>query len=107
MYRTLIKVEINGSEKTGHGIVQFPFTQKQKGGSDCGAFALHSAMGHFLSGLKFDQLKMRSHLLKCFTEQTLTPFPTLDEQSKRPKKVCTQKTDVYCTCLIPDTYMEI
>ena len=62
IYRTLIKVEINSSDETGHLIVQFPCTQKQKGGSDCGvfaiAFAFHAAMGDNISGLQFDQLKM-------------------------------------------------
>ena len=89
-------------------IVQFPYTQKQKGGSVCGvfaiAFAFHAAMGDNTSGLQFDQLKMRHHLMKCLRKQKFTPFPILDKQSKIPKKVCTEKIDVYCTCLMPDTY---
>ena len=104
IYRTLIKVEIN----TGHLIVQFPYTPKQKGGSDCGvfaiAFAFHAAMGDNISGFQFDQLKMRRHLMKCLRKQNFTPFPILDKQSKIPKKVRTEKIDVYCTCLMPDTY---
>ena len=52
-------------------IVQFPYTQKQKGGSDCGvfAFAFHAAMGDNISGLQFDQLKMRHHLMKCLRKK--------------------------------------
>ena len=104
IYRTLITVEIN----TGHLIVRFPYTQKQKGGSDCGvfaiAFAYHAAMGDNISGLQFDQLKMRHHLMKCLRKQKFTPFPILDKQSKIPKKVCTEKIYVYCKCLMPDTY---
>ena len=77
--------------------MQFPYTQKQKGGSDSGvfaiAFAFHAAMGDNISG---DQLKM-----KCLRKQKFIPFPNLDKQSK---KVCTEKIDVYCTCLMPDTY---
>ena len=87
----------------GHLIVQFTYTQKQKGGSDCGvfaiAFAFHAAMGDNISGLQFDQLKM-----KCLRKQKFTPFPNLDKQGKIPKKVCIEKIDVYCTCLMPDTY---
>ena len=87
----------------GHLIVQFTYTQKQKCGSDCGvfaiAFAFHAAMGDNISGLQFDQLKM-----KCLRKQKFTPFPNLDKQGKIPKKVCIEKIDVYCTCLMPDTY---
>ena len=93
LYRTLIKVEINSSDETGHLIVQFTYTQKQKGGSDCGvfaiAFAFHAAMEDNISGLQFDQLKMRRHLMKCLRKQKFTPFPILDKQYKIPKKVCT------------------
>ena len=75
--------------------MQFPYTQKQKGGSDCGvfaiAFAFHAAMGDNISGLQFDQLKMRRHLMKCLRKQKFTPFPILDKQSKIQKKVCTEK----------------
>ena len=60
-------MEINSSNETGHLIVQFLHTQKQKGGSACDAFAIafafHAAMGDNLSGLQFDQLKMRRHLM--------------------------------------------
>ena len=107
VYRTLIKVEINSSDETGHLIVQLTYTQKQKCGSDCGvfaiAFAFHAAMGDNISGLQIDQrLKM-----KCLRKQKFTPFPNLDKQGKIPKKVCTKKIDVDCTCLMPDTYGEM
>ena len=76
IYRTLIQVRIDSSEHSGHLIVKFPYTQKQRGGSDCEvfaiAFALHAAMGQNISVLEFDQLKMRSHLLKCLREQIFT-----------------------------------
>ena len=75
-------MEINSSDETGHLIVQFPYTQKQKGGSDCGvfsiAFAFHAAMGDHISGLQFDQLKMRRLLMKCLRKQKFTPFPILE-----------------------------
>ncbi len=108
IYRTLIQVEIDSSKHSGHIIVKFPYTQKQRGGSDCGvfaiAFALHAAMGQNISLLEFDQLKMRSHLLKCLQEQIFTPFPVLDTRSKRPEKVNIKDIYVYCVCLMPDTY---
>ena len=63
--------------------MKFPYTQKQKGGSDCGvfaiAFAFHAAMGDNISGLQFDQLKMRRHLMpKCLRKQKFTPFQILE-----------------------------
>ena len=83
-----------------------PIIQKQIGGSGCGlflfaiSFALHAALGHSLSGLEFKQLKMRRHLLKCLTARTFTPFPTLDECSKRVHP------EIWCIALylMPDTY---
>ena len=53
VYRTLIQVEIDS-------IVKFSYTQKQRGGSDCGVLAivlaLHTAMRQNISLLEFDQL---------------------------------------------------
>ena len=65
-------------------------TQKQIGDSDFSLFAIvvtfHTALSHFMSDLKFDQVKMISHLLKCLTERKFTPFPTLDKCSMKPRK---------------------
>ena len=53
--------------------------QKQTSGSDCGLFAIAFAMALVFnehpSKLKFNQQKMRSHLVECFTKQEMTPFP--------------------------------
>ena len=75
----------------GHLILQFPYTQQQKGGRDCGVFAIafvfHAAMGDNVSGLQFDQLKMRHNLMKCLRKQKFTPFPILaDKQIKQDTK---------------------
>ena len=94
IYRTLIKVEINSSDETGHLIVQFTYTQKQKGGSDCGicnCICISCSNG-------------RQYIRPYIRKQKFTPFPNLDKEDKIPKKVCTEKIDVYCTCLMPDTY---
>ena len=108
IYRTLIKAEIQSSEKAGNLIVHLPVIQRQTGGSDCGlfaiAFALHAALGHCVSDLEFNQLKMRSHLFKCLAARNFTPFPILDECSKEQRKLCIQNISVYCTCLMPDTF---
>ena len=53
--------------------------QKQTGGMDCGLFAIAFAVALVFnlrpSKLKFNQQKMRSHLVECFTKQEMTPFP--------------------------------
>ena len=53
--------------------------QKQTGGKDCGLFAIAFAVALVFnkcpSILKFNQQKMRSHLVECFTKQEMTPFP--------------------------------
>lgn len=56
--------------------------QKQIGSKDCGLFAIAFAVAlvfnqHTTSKLKFNQPKMRSHLVECFTKQEMTPFPCL------------------------------
>ena len=54
-------------------------SQKQKGGTDCGLFAV--AFIAFIAfrldptKLKFCQEKMRCHLVSCFKENSLSPFP--------------------------------
>ena len=65
--------------------------QQQKGGLDCGAFAIafgyHWAQGDNLQDLALKQDAMRNHLLKCFESQKLMPFPT----TTAPVKRCRQK----------------
>ena len=54
-----------------------PF-QKQKGGTDCGLFAIavvtSIAFGIDPSQTCFKQEEMRKHLVKCFEEEQITPF---------------------------------
>ena len=56
--------------------------QQQQGGDDCGLFAIAFAeaicRGVRPELLRFDQSQMREHLLSCFRNQKLTPFPLLD-----------------------------
>ena len=65
--------------------------QQQKGGLDCGAFAIdfgyHWAQGDNLQDLALKQDAMRNHLLKRFESQKLMPFPTTNVPVKR----CRQK----------------
>lgn len=53
--------------------------QKQNGGSDCGvfaiAFATSIAINHKVD-MKFDQARMRAHLVRCIEKRELSLFPS-------------------------------
>ena len=53
--------------------------QKQAGTTDCGVFSIAHAValvhGKNPGKLKFHQDKMRSHLVDCFQNQIMVPFP--------------------------------
>ena len=55
-------------------------TQFQKGGSDCGLFAIAFATdlchGNNPASYRYDQDKLRSHLLECLRLKKMTPFPS-------------------------------
>ena len=78
-------------------------TQNQKGGDDCGVFAIAFAvdlvMGREPAGLRYDQSKMRHHLIQCFEKKLLTPFPSESMRMMKPSK---QEIKVFCTCRLPD-----
>ena len=51
---------------------------KQKGGTDCGVFAIATAiaLAHgILNVSSYDRSAMRQHLVHCFKEHLMTPFP--------------------------------
>ena len=59
--------------------VTYQDVQKQSGGNDCGlfviAFAVDLANGTCPTKIKYVQREMRDHLLECFRNKYLTPFP--------------------------------
>ena len=61
--------------------VSIPNVQAQKGGTDCGLFAIANmtalAHGQDPSVIHYYQSKMKVHLITCFEKGKLTPFPTL------------------------------
>ena len=78
--------------------------QQQSNGVDCGvfsiAFATALAHGFDPSEMSFDLHQMRPHLLKCFAEEYMTPFPTTKKRiTKCGKK--TERFPVYCICRMP------
>ena len=68
------------------------------------AFAVHAALGDNLEGIEFDQPKMRAHLLQCFRKKVLLRFPTVKKCSGRSKHFPYREIELFCTCLMPDTY---
>ena len=53
--------------------------QKQSGGKDCGLFSIAAittiTYGQDPSDISYIQTEMRKHLLKCFANKIITPFP--------------------------------
>ena len=78
--------------------------QQQKGGTDCGLFAI--AFIEYIARTKknpanvlFDQSKMRNHALKCLKNDTIEPFPLTTKTTKI--KICKRKEfqlEIYCIC---------
>ena len=79
--------------------------QRQKGGVDCGVFAIAAATdlcyGQDPCTKFYMQDKMRPHLLDCVEKGKMTPFPAsvsaVDERTKRKIQV-----PVWCICRLPD-----
>lgn len=82
--------------------------QQQRNGSDCGvfsiAFAYHAVAGDNLSKLIFDQDRMRAHLVSCFSDQKLAPFPQLHGTKAKTCRLKHIFVHLYCTCLLPESF---
>ena len=63
--------------------------QEQSGTSDCGLFAIATATaicnGQDLCMLEFDQFLMWKHLLQCFQNGAVLPFPSQSIAARKPK----------------------
>jgi hypothetical protein len=59
--------------------VEIVDVQQQYGGNDCGlfsiAFSIDLLLGNDVNHIQYDQSTFRSHLLNCFEEKRITPFP--------------------------------
>ena len=76
------KVVINLFDISSEPRVEVMKTQKQRGGKDCGLFAIATATAIMLNinmlEIKFDQKEMRQHLVNCYTTQTFSMFPIIN-----------------------------
>ena len=83
--------------------------QQQRGGADCGVFAISVsmalAMGEDPTLLRWRQDKMRLHLSEIFKSEIITPFPiTTDERLKSNLKTNLKsqfEIQLYCFCRLP------
>ena len=110
IYRALVIHEIDGEEVDSHLEVFIPPVQQQSGLSDCGifaiAFAVHLLLGDRVEIVEFDQSQMRQHLLKCLKDRKFSPFPTKKKCGYRSRHVPLREIELFCTCLMPETYRE-
>ena len=74
-----LKAIYSNAASKGRITVTLPMVQQQKGGQDCGVYAVaclfHLTLGDKPEELHFEQEKMRMHLKKCFESGTVLPFP--------------------------------
>ena len=68
------------------------------------AYATGLCHGNNPASYRYNQDKMREHLLQCLKERKLTPFPSVCIRGPKPKN--TKKIDVFRTCRLPHTVDE-
>ena len=83
--------------------------QLQRGGSDCGLFAIAMAADLCRDRdpymICYDQSKMRSHLAEAFEQLMLLPFPSISLKNNLKRRVLASTTvAVYCICRQPEVF---
>ncbi|XP_066292641.1 polycystin-1-like protein 2 [Branchiostoma lanceolatum] len=82
--------------------VLLPEVQHQWNANDSGLFviawAVDIAEGRDVSGVVYDDMKMRSHLEMCFKQGNLTPFPRLTHRRSRVGPINAQRISLICHC---------
>eukprot|EP00731_Ephydatia_muelleri_P027168 Em0019g41a len=88
-------------------VLEYIKMQEQSGASDCGLFAIATATaicnGQDLCMLEFDQYLMRKHLLQCFQNGAMLPFPSQSIAARKPKVLKEEMVEIYCHCRLPYT----
>ncbi|KAL5477394.1 hypothetical protein EMCRGX_G024189 [Ephydatia muelleri] len=86
-------------------VLEYIKMQEQSGASDCGLFAIATATaicnGQDLCMLEFDQFLMRKHLLQCFQNGAVLPFPSQSIAARKPKVLKEEVVEIYCHCRLP------
>ena len=108
VYSSLIVKEEDSEEVDPHIKVYVPTIQQQSGDNDCGVIAVaYALLDDKIETLRFDQSKMRLHLLDGLKKKKLTRFPTGLTRSQRSRHFPYREIGLYCTCLMPETHNDI
>ena len=87
-------------------ILEFPAVQSQRGSSDCGLFALAYAtslcMGDNPVQTNYVQHMLRSHLLDCLTQRTISAFPMTSRKKKVTQPRGKVTVQLFCHCRQPE-----
>ena len=80
--------------------------QQQTNFVDCGlfaiAFATSLAYGEDPRKMYYDENLLRPHLVKCLTENKMSPFPTLKKKGQMQRcKQYMSRVELYCSCRMP------
>ena len=79
--------------------IEYVHVQRQRGGSDCGLFALafitSVCNGEDPAKHLYDQAAMRKHLVQCIEKGRMSPFPS---SARRKSGKSTTTIPVYCVC---------
>lgn len=90
-----------------HVTLQWADMQKQKGGSDCGLYAIAVAtslcFGILPQDFAWEQGKMRHHLSMCFQQGDLSLFPQSSMVRQHQGHHWLEKVEVFCHCRQPFT----
>ena len=90
--------------------VSIAAVQQQRGGNDCGlfaiAFAFDIAVGVDPQYVRYVQPDMRKHLVACFKKGEITAFPRHFGGAKGIRKCKSSVTSflVYCVCRQPESF---
>lgn len=86
--------------------LNFPQLQCQRGGGDCGLFAIAFATslctGLDPTDLKYEQHYLRDHLLNCIKKKSITPFPCTLNMKKNTLPIHQQVVSLHCMCRQPE-----
>ncbi len=87
-------------------ILRFPNVQTQRGGSDCGLFAIAFSVslcnGEDPRTTAYFQGTFRKHLLKCFEEKKLSLFPSRRKVPKGSLDERVVTVPLFCVCRLPE-----
>ena len=111
IYRSLVISKDNGEEVAPHLMVNVSPVQYQYEVNNCSVFAiaftLHKLLGDNLEDIEFDQCQMRDHLLDCLKKRNFSHFPTKLKCGYWSKHFPYREIELFCTCLMPETYGEM